>query len=163
MPSLFVRKRCSVQERLDQAQRHGAIPIHLSSTGVDSALNILRSRTDGRGADAVLEVVGLKPAYDLALSLVRPFGFISSVGVHSSPSLLSGPDSYDKNLRGSWGRCPVRSIFPEALEVLRRNQALFVGGEEGEGFVSHRMSLEEAPEAYRRFENREVRKVVFRP
>jgi threonine dehydrogenase-like Zn-dependent dehydrogenase len=164
----------SVQERLDQAERHGAIPINLNAKGAESALEILQARTEGRGADAVLEVVGwakglpalfsawlgkvtddggpnshsLKPAYDLAISLVRPFGFISSVGVHNSPSLLSGPDTYDKNLRGSWGRCPVRSTFPEALEVLRRNKELFLADSASgrEGFVSHWMRLSEAPE-----------------
>jgi hypothetical protein len=30
-----------------------------------------------------------------------------------------------KNLRIQMGRCPVRSIFPEALEVLAKNQEKF--------------------------------------
>ena len=91
---------------------------------------------------------------------------VCASGVHSAPSLLSGPDAYDLNLRCSFGRCPVRSIFPEALEVLRRNQALFVPSEgepAGSGFVSHWMDLKDAAEAYRAVEAREVRKVVFRP
>ncbi|KAL7413754.1 chaperonin 10-like protein [Mrakia frigida] len=155
-----------VQERLDQAARHGAIPINLNNVGAQSALEIIKGRTEGRGADAILEIVGNKSAYDLALSLIRPFGFISSVGVHSAPSLISGPQAYDLNLRCSFGRCPVRSTFPEALEVLRRNKELFLaqeGAEPGSGFVSHWMDLKDAAEAYRLFENREVRKVVFRP
>ena len=47
-----------MQERLDQARRHGAIPIDLNAIGAESALEIIKSRTDGRGADAILEVVG---------------------------------------------------------------------------------------------------------
>jgi len=31
----------------------------------------------------VIEVVGLSPALELAFSLIRPFGVISSVGVHN--------------------------------------------------------------------------------
>ncbi len=34
-----------------------------------------------------------------------------------------------KNLRLQMGRCPVRSIFPEALEALARNQDKFRYGE----------------------------------
>jgi threonine dehydrogenase-like Zn-dependent dehydrogenase len=164
----------SVQERLDQAGRHGAIPLHLDGQGDESPQAVIRARTNGRGADAVLEVVGyvstpaskhlglslttdapvgfvrvisLKPAYKTALSLIRPFGVISSVGVHNDPSLLSGPETYDLNLRAAWGRCPVRAEFPEALEVLRAKRALFEGVDgAGSGFVSHWMDLKDAPE-----------------
>jgi threonine dehydrogenase-like Zn-dependent dehydrogenase len=38
----------------------------------------------GRGADAVIEVVGLSPALRTAFDLVRPFGVISSIGVHNA-------------------------------------------------------------------------------
>jgi threonine dehydrogenase-like Zn-dependent dehydrogenase len=40
--------------------------------------------TGGRGADAVIEVVGLSPALRTAFELVRPFGVISSIGVHNA-------------------------------------------------------------------------------
>lgn len=32
--------------------------------------------------------------------------------------------AYGKNLRIQMGRCPVRSIFPEALEALRKKHHL---------------------------------------
>lgn len=88
----------------------------------------------------------LKPAYATALSLIRPFGVISSVGVHNDPCLLSGPDTYDLNLRASFGRCPVRGEFAEALEILRAKKDLFMGDGKGSGFVSDWMHLEDAPE-----------------
>jgi len=111
------------------------------------------------------------PTYLSLLNLIRNllFLFLASsfhTGVHSSPSLISGPQAYDLNIRCSFGRCPVRSTFPEALEVLRRNKDLFLAQEDaepGSGFVSHWMDLKDAPEAYRLFEKREVRKVVFKP
>jgi hypothetical protein len=36
----------------------------------------------------------------------------------------SGAQGYGKNLRIQMGRCPVRSIFPQALEKLRQKQHL---------------------------------------
>ena len=38
----------------------------------------------GRGADVVMEAVGLAPALRLAYEVVRPFGAVSSVGVHNA-------------------------------------------------------------------------------
>jgi threonine dehydrogenase-like Zn-dependent dehydrogenase len=39
--------------------------------------------TNGRGADAVIEVVGMSPALRMGFELLRPWGVISSVGVHN--------------------------------------------------------------------------------
>lgn len=36
----------------------------------------------------------------------------------------SGNQAYGKNLRIQMGRCPVRSIFPQALEMLKKKQHL---------------------------------------
>ncbi len=36
----------------------------------------------------------------------------------------TGNEGYGKNLRLQMGRCPVRSIFPEALELLQKKQHL---------------------------------------
>lgn len=40
--------------------------------------------TEGRGADVVLEVVGHSPALKTAYDIIRPWGIISSVGVHNA-------------------------------------------------------------------------------
>jgi hypothetical protein len=34
----------------------------------------------------------------------------------------TGNQAYGKNLRVQMGRCPVRSIFPQALELLEKKQ-----------------------------------------
>lgn len=44
----------------------------------------IREYTDGRGADVVIEVVGLSPALRMGFDLLRPYGVISSVGVHNA-------------------------------------------------------------------------------
>lgn len=46
-------------------------------------LSRIKEVTGGRGADVVIEVVGLSPALRTAFDILRPFGFISSIGVHS--------------------------------------------------------------------------------
>jgi hypothetical protein len=33
-----------------------------------------------------------------------------------------GADAYNKNLTVQMGRCPVRSVAPQALEILKKNQ-----------------------------------------
>lgn len=43
---------------------------------------------------------------------------------HSSDDARSGNEAYGKNLRVQMGRCPVRSIFSEALDVLEQKQHL---------------------------------------
>jgi threonine dehydrogenase-like Zn-dependent dehydrogenase len=58
----------------------------------------------------------------MGYELLRPWGVISSVGVHNAEVPYTGNEAYNKNLRIQMGRCPVRSIFAEALESLERHQ-----------------------------------------
>ena len=63
--------------------------------------------------------------------------------------------AYNKNLRLQMGRCPVRSIFAEALELLMQTQHLL-------GFLTeHVIPLSHAVEGYTVFERREVVKVIL--
>ncbi|GIZ41204.1 hypothetical protein CKM354_000451800 [Cercospora kikuchii] len=105
----------SVPERLEQAAALGAIPIHL--TEQDPIAEIMKA-TDGRGADVVMEVVGHPDALQLSLDLIRPWGSISSVGMHNHALALEGFQLYSKNATLAFGRCPVRSIFEDALALL---------------------------------------------
>jgi threonine dehydrogenase-like Zn-dependent dehydrogenase len=56
------------------------------------------------------------------VQLLRPWGVISSVGVHNGEIPWTGNEAYNKNIRVQMGRCPVRSVFEEALESLQRHQ-----------------------------------------
>jgi threonine dehydrogenase-like Zn-dependent dehydrogenase len=57
-----------------------------------------------------------------AFELLRPWGRISSVGVHNGEIPWTGNEAYGKNLQIQMGRCPVRSIFGDALELLVKKQ-----------------------------------------
>jgi len=111
----------SVPSRLELARSLGAEPWNFMTdrAGLDARVKAL---TDGRGADAVVEVVGLSPALRMGYELVRPWGVISSVGVHNGEIPWTGSEAYGKNVRVQMGRCPVRSMFEEALDSLKRHQ-----------------------------------------
>lgn len=72
----------SVDSRLETAKKLGAEPLNF--TDKEAMMNRIMEVTDGRGADMVVEVVGLSPALKTAFDIVRPFGVISSIGVHSA-------------------------------------------------------------------------------
>lgn len=114
----------SVPARLEQARALGAEPLNFVESREKVVARVLAA-SGGRGADAVMEVVGNSPALRMAYDLVRPFGTISSVGVHNAEIPIKGSEAYGKNLRLMFGRCPVRAVFADALEVLKRQSSKF--------------------------------------
>lgn len=145
----------SVPDRLERAKKHGAKPFNLTDSDLEDQI---KAATNGRGADAILEVVGAPDAVQLAIKLARPGGTIASVGVHTKEIAMPGGTLYNKNLRFAFGRCPVRTVFPEALELLReinRTTKVF------DSFIDKKVSLEDAPEYYKLFVARKVGKTVF--
>lgn len=144
----------SVPARLALAQQLGAEPWNFATdrAGLDARVKAL---TDGRGADVAIEVVGLSPALRTAFDLLRPWGVISSVGVHNAQIPWTANEAYAKNLRLQMGRCPVRSVFEEALEHLAAVQAEF-------GFMADNvMPLDQAVEGYDLFDAMKVQKGMF--
>jgi threonine dehydrogenase-like Zn-dependent dehydrogenase len=144
----------SVPSRLELARSLGAEPWNFQTdrAGLDARVKEL---TNGRGADIIVEVVGLSPALRMGFELVRPWGIISSVGVHNGEIPWTGNEAYGKNVRVQMGRCPVRSVFEEAMESLKRHQSKL-------GFMADKvMPLTEAVEGYDLFDKMKVQKVVF--
>lgn len=72
----------SVDSRLELARKLGAEPLNFQTDRAGMEARI-KEVTEGRGADMVVEVVGQSPALRTAYDLVRPFGAISSIGVHN--------------------------------------------------------------------------------
>lgn len=145
-----------VPGRLALAARFGAIPARLEGRPED----VVRDRTHGRGADAVIEAVGTPSATRTAADLVRPGGVIAAVGVHTEDHLAVAPgELYDLNLTYAAGRCPARRLLPGSLAMAAREADLLAG------LISHRLPLARGPEAYRKFADRQEgwTKVVFVP
>jgi len=144
----------SVPSRLDLAKSLGAEPLNFA-TDREGLEKRIKEVTDGRGADVVMEVVGLSPALKLGFDILRPWGILSSVGVHNAEIPWTGNQAYGKNLRLQMGRCPVRSIFPAALELLKQKQDQL-------GFMFEKiMPLTDAVEGYDLFDKMKAHKVVF--
>jgi alcohol dehydrogenase len=135
-----------VPERLELAERWGAIPVDVSA---DDVVEAVRNGTGGRGADAAIEAVGSSDATRLAADVLRLGGRLSAVGVHTEPHLALSPgEIYDRNLTYSAGRCPARAFMPQALELAQRHQDRL------KSLISHRFPLARGVEAYRVFAER---------
>lgn len=110
------------------------------------------------------QVVGNNSALTLAYDIVQPFGVISSVGVHQEPPLpFNGRSVYDKNVSFDFGRCPVRAMFPIALEILLKRQDVFGGIGEEASLIDRVFSLNDAPDVYKQFDKGTCGKVLFNP
>lgn len=144
----------SIPARLALAARFGAEPLTL-----DRVTDVVREATDGRGADAVLEVVGSAEASRLAFDLVRPGGVVAIAGVHHESRFAFSPvEAYDKNLTVRIGRCPARSWMEELLPLVQRRADLAA-------IVTHRRPLADGPAAYDLFDRKAdgCIKVAFEP
>ena len=136
----------AIPERLVVAERLGGIPLNYEE---DSVVEIILEATDGRGAEAVMEVVGARAATELAISLLRPGGVLSSVGVHTDERFGFTPvAAYDKNLTFRSGRCPARYYMDRLARVARlHNDAL-------EPVFSHKLPLSDGVRGYEIFDKK---------
>ena len=135
-----------VTERLALAKRFGALPLNPLLTNVKEEIF---KTTDGRGADAVMEVVGSDKTLKLAIELIRPGGIISSVGVHTAQHFAFSPaEAYDKNLIYKSGRCPARFYSERLLrEGVPQRYPI-------EDIITHQFSLAEGATAYKVFDKK---------
>ncbi|MDZ7343805.1 MAG: alcohol dehydrogenase family protein [candidate division KSB1 bacterium] len=147
----------TVDERLRLAATFGAIPIDFAH---DDPVMILQEATEGRGADAVLEVVGSPEAMRLAVNLLRPGGVLAAVGVHNESHFAFSPaEAYDKNLTFKTGRCPARHYMEQLTGVVQKKHDDLLA------LISHRLPLAEGPRGYEIFDRKleGCTKVVLRP
>ncbi|HEV2413726.1 MAG TPA: alcohol dehydrogenase family protein [Candidatus Dormibacteraeota bacterium] len=144
-----------VDSRLEVAQELGGIPINTKQA---HPVQAIESATDGVGADSSIECVGLLPAVDTAIHVVRGGGTISMVGV---PSAVNGDFPFMrmwlKSLTFRAGWCNVQKYMRPLLDLIA------AGRLHPEKIISHRMKLDEAEEAYRIFDAREATKIVLTP
>jgi alcohol dehydrogenase len=82
--------------RLALATRMGATAIINSKDGQAAA--ILMKMTDGRGADTVIEAVGIPATFELCEDIVAPGGVIANIGVHGTKVALHLERLWDRNI-----------------------------------------------------------------
>ena len=70
--------------RLEAAKLFGADVI--VNNGREDPVAIVRSLTDGLGADVAIEAVGTPATFELATEIIRPGGHVANIGVHGEPA-----------------------------------------------------------------------------
>jgi alcohol dehydrogenase len=114
--------------------------------------------TDGLGADVVIEAAGAAAALNASLSLVRGRGTVSVVGAHFEPDYpLNNALMFEREITL---RFTVGDPGADREMLLG---AIAEGKLEPSRVISHRVPLDEAPDAYRIFDAREAVKVLLKP
>ncbi|MCT9010763.1 zinc-dependent alcohol dehydrogenase [Streptomyces rhizosphaerihabitans] len=183
-----------VPERLDRVKAHGVHILDLEERG-GGIVEAVRDLTDGRGPDSVIDAVGMEAhgatvaqaaqqmttllpsklaaklmqrvgvdrlsALHLAIELVRRGGTISLSGVYGGMAdplpLLT---MFDKQIQLRMGQANVWRWVDDLLPLLTDADPLGV-----ESFATHRLPLEQAPDAYEMFQKKQdgAVKILFNP
>ena len=170
-----------VRERLELATKVLQIET-LDRTGKDSAdtVKALQAILPTEGADVAIEAVGFRfpistthkvmravgvetdtpEIIDECLTVIRPYGHVSIIGDYAgySNAFPVGKIMF-KHATVASGQCPCQKYFPYVMEKIR-------SGELDPSFIiTHRIGLEDVPEAYKKLHNKEdgYIKVFIRP
>jgi len=144
----------TVADRLELARSFGATPVHLTEEDPRGAV---KAATEKRGVDAAVDAVGHPDALNLACRLTRKAGTVAAIGVYAEPVELHMGIVWLKALTLKTGHANVIAHLDPVLERLS-------SGELDPGpLVTHRMPLDDAPEAYELYDRREALKIVLTP
>ncbi len=125
--------------RLEAAKTFGADVVVNNSQ--EDPLEIVRSLTNGLGADVAIEAVGIPATFELVTTLIRPGGHIANIGVHGKPVTLHLEDLWSRNVTITTGLVDAYST-----DTLLRLVAK--GDLDAARFVTHRFGLDDIEEAY---------------
>ncbi len=183
-----------VPERLARAAANGVEVLDLREHG-DDLPEVIREMTDGRGPDSVIDAVGMEAhgapgaklaqqitgllpdamaaklmekagidrlhALYLAIDIVRRGGTISLIGVYGGMiDPLPMLTLFDKQIQLRMGQANVKRWVPEILPLLLDGDPLGA-----EGFATHKVPLDRAPDAYAAFQRKDdgAVKILFEP
>jgi L-iditol 2-dehydrogenase len=143
-------------DRLVVARELGAGHV-FNSRQVDVTREV-RALTDGRGADATFEAVGIETTVRGAIAAVRKGGCVTLVG-NLAPDVslpLQSVVTREVRLQGS---CASAGEYPECLELITSGKVNV------DRFISATASLEDGPQWFGRLHRKEpgLMKVVLRP
>ena len=144
-------------ERLEMSRKIGAVPVDMSK---EDAKDIVRQHSEGRGADVVLEAVGIEPSLKSCWNYVRPAGTISAVGMYTEPEFpFPMLQSFLKDITFKIGMAPVKRYMAQMLKLIQDGKA------DPSQIITHTMSLDEAPRGYDIFTHRKENciKVILKP
>jgi threonine dehydrogenase-like Zn-dependent dehydrogenase len=160
-----------VPYRLDFARRWADVEtLDYQEEGRADVIGRLKKMTDGRGPDVCIDAVGCEASGNFlqkalgmgmlqagsatglqwAIQSVRRFGTVVAIGVYGPPwNLVPIGDAMNKGVTIRAAQCNVKRYMPHLLEHIR------AGRIDAKGIISHRMPLEDAPEAYKLFSRKQ--------
>ena len=144
----------AVEDRLRVAESFGAVPVHLTEGDPRGEVKRL---TEKRGVDLAVDAVGHPDALDLACRLARKAGSVSVTGVYAERTEVHMGVVWIKALTLRTGHANVIGHLDRVLALLGS------GVVDPTPLVTHRMGLEDAPEAYAADDRREALKIVLAP
>ncbi len=128
--------------RLEAARRFGATAVVNSTDGL--AAETIMKMTGGRGADTVIEAVGIPATFELCEKIVAPGGIIANIGVHGTKVDLHLENLWDRNITITTRLVDTVST-PMLLASLRSNKI------DPALLITHHFSLDKMVEAYDTF------------
>jgi 2-desacetyl-2-hydroxyethyl bacteriochlorophyllide A dehydrogenase len=144
----------TVPDRLDVARSFGAQAVHLTEEDPRAAV---REATERRGVDVCVDAVGHPDALDLATRITRKAGTVSAIGVYAERIEVHMGVIWIKALSLKTGRANVIAHVDSVLGMIAN------GVLDPSPLVSRHMTLDDAPEAYEAYANREALKIVLAP
>ncbi len=130
--------------RLEAAKLFGAdVTVN---NGREDPLAVVRSLTDGLGADVAIEAVGMPGTFELATELVRPGGHVANIGVHGEPATLHLETLWTRDVTITTGLVDTYST-PTLSRLIATHQL------DAARFATHHFRLDQMMEAYDVFSN----------
>jgi threonine dehydrogenase-like Zn-dependent dehydrogenase len=142
-------------ERTDLGREFGATDV-IAERG-EEGIERVHELTGGDGTHAVLECVGLMPALETALGVVRDGGVVSRVGAPQYGEVPMGFGAFMRNITLTGGMAPARAYIEELMPDV-------LDGTLQPGRVFDRaVDLADVPDGYRAMASREALKVMVSP
>ncbi|MCX4524095.1 MULTISPECIES: zinc-dependent alcohol dehydrogenase family protein [unclassified Streptomyces] len=143
------------EDRTDLGRDFGATEV-VAERG-EEGVEKVRELTAGDGTHTVLECVGLRPAIETALGVVRAGGTISRVGAPQYPEVPMDFPVFLRNITLTGGVAPARAYIEELLPDVLEGKV-----EPGRVF-DRTVSLDDVPAGYRAMADRQALKVMIQP
>jgi 2-desacetyl-2-hydroxyethyl bacteriochlorophyllide A dehydrogenase len=144
----------SVEQRLEVARACGGEPVHLTE---DDPRAAAKAATEGRGVDVAIDCVGDPRALELAIRLASTCGTVVAVGVYAERCEVHMGLVWIKALEMRTGHANVIGHLDAVLGLMA------AGRLDPSPLITHRMKLDQAPEAYALYDRREALKIVMEP
>ncbi|UCE10030.1 MAG: zinc-binding dehydrogenase [Candidatus Thorarchaeota archaeon] len=151
--SVIVTGITSDRWRLDIAEMIGAdLTIDVQKEEADE---VVKSHSDGLGADVVIEASGAGPARSQALEFVKSTGHISLLGVQGKPTEINLDYMIEKELTmvGTWGTLP--SSWVTTLRMMASGQI------DVKPLITHKIPLIDWERGFELMESQKAIKVLF--